>query len=54
METILSTLPPRDLCAVGGFLGQRFEANRTCRLKDKLLSEQFIRLHEQKHYDDWF
>jgi uncharacterized protein len=54
METILSTLPPRDLCAIGGFLGRRFDANRTHRLKDKLLSEQFIRLHERKHYDDWF
>lgn len=54
METTLSTLPPRDLCAIGGFLGRRFHANRTRRLKDKLLSEQFIRLHEQKHYDDWF
>ena len=54
METVLSTLPPRDLGAVGGFLGARFQANRTRRLKDKLLSEQFIRLHEQKHYDDWF
>jgi DUF1680 family protein len=54
METVLSTLPPRDLCAVGGFLGRRFDANRTHRLKDKLLSEQFIRLHEQKQYDDWF
>ena len=54
METILSTLPPRDLCTIGGFLGRRFDANCTHRLKDKLLSEQFIRLHEQKHYDDWF
>jgi DUF1680 family protein len=54
METALSTLPPRDLCAIGGFLGGRFEANRTRRLKDKLLSEQFIRLHEEKRYDDWF
>ena len=24
------------------------------RLKDPLLSEQFIRLHEHKRYDDWF
>lgn len=54
MAPVLSTLPPRDLCAVSGFLGQRFHANRTRRLKDKLLSEQFIRLHEEKRYDDWF
>lgn len=54
MEATLSVLPPRDLCAVGGFLGERFDANRRRRLKDKLLSEQFIRLHEQKNYDDWF
>ncbi len=54
MEAILSTLPPRDLDNIGGFLGKRFDANRTQRLKDRLLSEQFIRLHEQKNYDDWF
>jgi uncharacterized protein len=54
METPLSTLPPRNLHAIGGFLGQRFDANRTHRLKDRLLSEQFIRLHEHKRYDDWF
>jgi DUF1680 family protein len=45
---------PRDILSIGGFLGQRFEANLFARLKDPLLSEEFIRLHEQKRYDDWF
>jgi hypothetical protein len=39
---------------VNGFLGRRFHANHKARLKDVMLSEQFIRLHEQKRYDDWF
>ena len=34
-------VPPRDILSVGGFLGQRFDANRTARLKDQLLSEEF-------------
>ncbi|MEZ4830801.1 MAG: glycoside hydrolase family 127 protein [Caldilineaceae bacterium] len=50
----LSTIAPRDVTHVGGFLGQRFHANRTKRLKDRTLSEEFIRLHEKKNYDDWF
>ena len=45
---------PRAFDAVGGFLGQRFHANREKRLKDALLAEEFIRLHERKDYDDWF
>ena len=35
-------------------MGQRFHSNRVKRLKDRLLAEQFIRLHERKRYDDWF
>ncbi|MBI1298554.1 hypothetical protein GC175_26775 [bacterium] len=53
-QPILSTIAPRDVTHVGGFLGQRFHANRTKRLKDRTLSEEFIRLHEKKNYDDWF
>ena len=54
MTNIVSAPSPRDIDSVGGFLGQRFHANRTRRLKDWALSEQFIRLHERKRYDDWF
>ncbi len=51
---VVSNVLPQDIRAVGGFLGQRFDADRAGRLKDALLSEQFIRLHERKNYDDWF
>jgi len=63
MSRILSTVKPSALRAVGGFLGQRFHANREARLKDNMLAEGFIRLHERKtttifhwtkSYDDWF
>lgn len=53
-QTALSAIAPRDFRSVGGFLGQRFHANRVGRLKDWMLSEQFIRLHERKRHDDWF
>ncbi len=63
MTTTVQPIDPRAFHAVGGFLGQRFHANREKRLKDPLLSEQFIHLHERKAhtifhwtttYDDWF
>jgi DUF1680 family protein len=63
MSRVLSTVEPSALRAVGGFLGQRFHANRETRLKDQMLAEGFIRLHERKThtifqwtktYDDWF
>jgi DUF1680 family protein len=63
MSRILSTIEPSALRAVGGFLGRRFHANRETRLKDQMLAEGFIRLHERKRttifhwtktYDDWF
>lgn len=63
MTTIIYPIDPRAFESVGGFLGQRFHANREKRLKDPLLSEEFIRLHERKThtifhwtttYDDWF
>jgi DUF1680 family protein len=53
-NTIVSGVAPGDISAVGGFLGQRFEANRTGRLNDWMLSEEFIRLHEQQDHGDWF
>jgi DUF1680 family protein len=62
-KTVLTNIAPQDFSAVGGFLGQRFQANRVGRLKDRILSEEFIRLHERKvhhvlgstkTYDDWF
>lgn len=53
-ESVLQLVAPRDLVSVGGFLGSRFQVNQTGRLKDALLSEEFIRLHERKNYDDWF
>lgn len=58
-----SALEPQALESIGGFLGERFHANREKRLKDPLLAEEFIRLHERKShtifhwtttYDDWF
>jgi DUF1680 family protein len=63
MSRTLSTIGPSALRAVGGFLGQRFHANREARLKNQVLAEEFIRLHERKAhtifywtkaYDDWF
>ena len=54
MSYALSAVDPSSIGAVAGFLGQRFHANRTARLKDWALSEQFIRLHERKNHDDWF
>lgn len=36
MENRLSTVLPRDVHAVGGFLGQRFHNNRVNRLKDQV------------------
>ena len=59
----ISSVLPQDIASVGGFLGQRFQANLKNRLKDPLLAEQFVRLHERKRqsslqwtrmYDDWF
>jgi hypothetical protein len=63
MTATVQPANPRTFHAVGGFLGQRFHANREKRLKDPLLAEEFIRLHERKAhtlfhwtkpYDDWF
>ena len=53
-EDVIVWVNPRDIRAIGGFLGQRFEANRARRLKDPLLAEQFIRLHEERTWDEWF
>ena len=59
----ISSVLPQDIASVGGFLGQRFQANLKNRLKDPLLGEEFVRLHERKRqpflqwtrtYDDWF
>lgn len=49
-----TTLRPDQLTAVGGVLGRRFAANITGRIKDVGLSEQYIRWHELKDWDDWF
>jgi DUF1680 family protein len=38
----------------GGFLGKRFAANLSGRLKDPMLSEEFIRRHERKDHFEWF
>ncbi|NIN66458.1 MAG: hypothetical protein GTO63_17555, partial [Anaerolineae bacterium] len=48
MTAAVQPAAPGVLHAVGGFLGQRFHANREKRLKDPLLAEEFIRLHERK------
>lgn len=47
-------LPPSSISSIGGFLGQRFQANNTGRVQDALLSEEFIRRHERKDHFDWF
>ena len=47
-------IKPDSFLHIGGFIGQRFQANRLGRLKDPILSEEFIRLHERKNYDGWF
>lgn len=47
-------ISPAGIQQIGGFLGRRFHANRIGRLKDPILSEEFIRLHERKNYDGWF
>ena len=54
METKVIMIEPSRLKQVGGFMGQRFLANQTGRLKDDYLSESFIRLHEAKNEDGWF
>jgi DUF1680 family protein len=53
-NTILTNVAPQDFSAVGGFLGQRFQANHIGRLKDWMLSEEFIRLYERQDHDGWF
>jgi hypothetical protein len=54
MASSVTLVAPTEVRAVGGFLGERFQANRLARLRDCALSEQFIRLHERKSWDDWF
>lgn len=54
MKNHVSSIQPQSIHAIGGFMGRRFYANRDARLKDALLSEQFIRLHERRNHDDWF
>ena len=63
MTGTVQPIAPWAFDTVGGFLGQRFHANREKRLKDPLLAEELIRLHERKAhtifhwtklYDDWF
>ena len=63
VESVLSPIAPQNFKSVGGFFGRRFHANRTARLNDPILAEEFIRLHERKtfnlmgreqSYDDWF
>ena len=49
-----TTLRPDGLTTVGGVLGRRFHANIDGRIKDVGLSEQYIRWHELKDWDDWF
>jgi DUF1680 family protein len=45
---------PCQVQSVGGFLGSRFEVNRSNRLKDPGMSEEFIRRHERKDHMEWF
>lgn len=49
-----ATSAPTDIVSVAGFLGSRFKANHEGRIKNHVLSEQFIQQHELKNYDDWF
>jgi DUF1680 family protein len=49
-----SFIQPDHFLSVGGFLGERFQANRMARLKNPLLSEEFISRHERKDHMAWF
>lgn len=53
-DALFSLVQPGQIQHVGGFLGRRFEVNRTNRLKDPILSEEYIRRHERKDHFDWF
>ena len=54
MNDRFTPIHPKSLSSITGFLGSRFQANLDARLKDPLLSEQFIRMHERKTEDGWF
>lgn len=47
-------MKPAALRSLGGFLGERFRANITGRIKDIAMTEEFIRRYEQKNWRDWF
>lgn len=49
-----SFLQPQQIQSMGGFLGSRYEANRTHRLKDPCLSEEYIRKYERREHMEWF
>jgi DUF1680 family protein len=49
-----SLISPGQFQHVGGFLGQRFSVNLNNRLKDPMLSEEYIRRHERKDHFEWF
>lgn len=54
MQSVLTMIRPDGIRSIGGFIGERFQANRNARLKDQTLSEEFIRLHERQNHDGWF
>lgn len=49
-----SFIQPAHVHNIGGFLGERFHANSRGRLKDPMLSEEYIRHHERKDHFEWF
>ena len=53
-QTPYSFVQPADIQSVGGFLGERFQANLNGKLKDPILAEEYIRRYERKDHPEWF
>ncbi len=54
MSPVQTLVSPKQVSNIGGFIGERFEANLNGRLKNWHLMEEFIRMHEAKDHDGWF
>jgi len=53
-EDAAATAGPRRISGLGGLIGERLARSIRGRLKDRHLSEHYIRLFEEKEYSDWF
>lgn len=49
-----SFVKPTGIRSLGGFLGERFRANITGRIKDIAMTEEFVRRYEHQNWRDWF